>query len=212
MSENAIRRSADCGLCGLVLGAGLSTRMGGYPKPLLTAERQRFVERVLETLSKAEVDDRLVVLGHEHEAVTNRADLGSASVLINEEYESGMLSSVQAGVTVASDLGVDGIYLWPVDYPFVTPGVVSYLRDAFRTGSADVVIPTVDGERGHPTVFGASTFERLLDAPEDEGARAVVYADETAVDTVPVDEQRILVDIDTPGEYWDAVKQYELEQ
>lgn len=200
--------ASDGALCGLVLAAGLSTRMGGFPKPLLTAEDQRFIERVLETLRAAGVDDRLVVLGHEHEAVTNRADLGSARVLINEEYESGMLSSVQAGVTAVRESGADGFYLWPVDYPFVTSGVVSYLRDAFRTGSADIVIPTVDGESGHPTVFGSSTFDALLDAPKDEGARAVVYADETAVDVVPVDEQRVLVDIDTPEEYWEAVKQY----
>lgn len=190
---------------GLVVAAGLSTRMGGFPKPLLHLNGEMFVERILAALADGGVSERIVVLGYEHEVVSARADLGDARVVVNPDYEDGMLSSVQRGIRACED--ADGLLLWPVDYPLVPSTVVERLRDAFN-GGADVFQPTVDGERGHPVLFAASTFEGLLDAPEDEGARAVVYDEETDVREVPVDDARILVDIDTPEEYWDAVKRY----
>lgn len=193
-------------LTGLVTAGGLSTRMGGFPKPLLHADGSRFVERILGALVDAGVRDRIVVLGHEHEAVRERAALDDARVIVNEDYEDGMLSSVQAGVRATPE-DADGLLLWPVDYPFAPAAAVDRLRDAFD-GEADVVQPTVDGERGHPVLFAASTFDALLSAPEDEGARAVVYADDTETAEVPVDDERILVDVDTPDEYWRAVKRY----
>jgi len=192
-------------LRGLVTAAGLSTRMGGFPKPLLHAGDRRFVEAILDGLAAAGVDS-VVVLGHEHEAVRERADLGDAEVVVNDAYEDGMLSSVQAGVRACA--GADGLVLWPVDYPFASAAVVERLRAAFEAGDADVVQPTVDGESGHPALFGASTFDALLSAPEDEGARAVVYDDATDVERVPVEDAAILADIDTPEEYWAAVKRH----
>ncbi|WP_435126901.1 nucleotidyltransferase family protein [Halobaculum sp. D14] len=198
-------------LVGLVTAAGESTRMGGFPKPLLTVDGQRFVERLVETYRAAGVDDVVVVVGHEAEEVVARADLSAATVVRNDDYESGMLSSVTAGVRAARAADADGLFLSPVDYPLIPVGVVERLREAFagEHADADVVHPTVDGGRGHPPLFAASTFDALLDAPADEGARAVVYADDTDTRDVPVGDERIFVDIDTPSEYWDAVKRYE---
>lgn len=193
---------------GLVLAAGESTRMGGFPKPLLHADGQRFVERILGTLADAGVEDRVVVVGHEADAVRERADLSGARVVHNADYESGMLSSVQAGVRSVDEAGSDALLLWPVDFPFPPASVVRELVDVFRAERPDVAIPTADGERGHPALFAGTTFEALLSAPPDEGARAVVYADRTDVREVPADDDRVFVDVDTPEEYWAAVKRY----
>lgn len=192
-------------LCGLVVAAGKSTRMGGFPKPLLYADGERFVERVLRVLAAGGVDDAVVVLGHEHAEVRRRATFGDARVVVNDAYADGMLSSVKAGIE-ASPAG-RSLLLWPVDYPFVPAAVVERLRTAFD-GDADVLQPTVDGERGHPVLFAASTRDALLDAPADVGARAVVYDERTDLREVPVDDERILVDVDTPEEYWRAVKRH----
>lgn len=199
-------RDAAPALAGVVTAAGLSTRMGGFPKPLLHVDGRRFVERILDALAAAGVRERVVVLGYEHEAVRERADLADARVVVNDDYEEGMLSSVRAGVRAIVE-GVDGLLLWPVDYPFPTADVVDRLGDAFD-GTADVLQPTAGGESGHPALFAASTFEALLAAPDDEGARAVVYDEATTVREVPVGDERILADVDTPAEYWRAVKQY----
>lgn len=193
---------------GLVTAAGKSTRMGGFPKPLLSFDGESFVERILGGMAAASVSDRVVVVGHEAEVVRERADFGSATVLTNGEYESGMLSSVRTGVRHAQREDADALILWPVDFPCSPASVVEALRDRYTEGDAEVVIPTYQGERGHPVLFGAETFEALLSAPDDRGARAVVYDDETTVADLPVADRRIHVDIDTPNEYWEAVKRY----
>ena len=196
---------------GLITAAGQSTRMGGFPKPLLTVGRDRFVERLIEQYHDAGVDDVVVVIGHEAEEVRARADLSDATVVENERYEEGMLSSVRAGVREALARDADGLLLSPVDYPLIPSAVIRAVVDAFADdGSADVLQPTVDGGRGHPPLFAASTFDALLHDPatEEEGARAVVYADETDTREVAVDDPRIFVDIDTPAEYWEAIKKH----
>lgn len=193
---------------GLVTAAGKSTRMGGFPKPLLHIDGQRFVERLIDTYHEAGVDDVVVVLGYEADEVRERADLSGATVVENERYEEGMLSSVHVGVHAAQKLDADGLLLSPVDYPLIPVEAVERVLEVATTTTADVVHPTTDGGRGHPPLFRDSTFEPLLSAPEDEGARAVVYADETEIQDVDVTDERIFVDVDTPAEYWDAVKRF----
>jgi len=199
---------SDPRLVGLITAAGESTRMGGFPKPLLTVGRQRFVERLIERYERAGVEP-VVVLGYEADEVRARADLGDATVIENDRYEDGMLTSVRAGVREARARGADGLLLSPVDYPLITASVVGSVAEAFAADrEADVIQPTTDGERGHPPLFAASTFDALLRDPatEERGARAVVYSTDTDTRTVGVDDERIFVDIDTPAEYWDAIK------
>ena len=198
-------------LVGVIAAAGKSTRMGGFPKPLLTVDRQRFVERLIDQYREAGVDDVVVVLGYEADEVRSRADLSGATVVENPRYESGMLSSVRAGVREAQAREADGLLLSPVDYPFIPVHAITAVIDAFAADrSADVIQPTTDGEAGHPPLFAASTFDALLHDPatEESGARAVVYAEETDSRALPVDDERIFVDVDTPAEYWDAIKNY----
>jgi CTP:molybdopterin cytidylyltransferase MocA len=197
-------------LLGVITAAGASTRMGGFPKPLLTVDGQRFVERLIEQYERVGVEP-VVVVGYEAAEVRARADLSGATVIENDRYEAGMLTSVRAGVREARARDADGLLLSPVDYPLIPAAVVRSVAEAFAADpEADVIQPATDGERGHPPLFAASTFDALLNDPatEERGARAVVYADGTDTRTVDVDDERVFVDIDTPAEYWEAVKTY----
>lgn len=201
----------DPKLTGVITAAGMSTRMGGFPKPLLTVGRQRFVERLIAQYDAADIDETVVVLGHEADEVRERADLSDATVVENEHYEAGMLSSVRAGVREVRANDADGFLLSPVDYPLIPAAVIRTVAETFVADrSADVVQPTTDGGRGHPPLFAASTFDALLQDPAtaERGARAVVYAADTDTREVAVDDERVFVDIDTPAEYWEAVKKY----
>ncbi|WP_144903397.1 nucleotidyltransferase family protein [Halobellus captivus] len=190
-----------------ITAAGKSTRMGGFPKPLLTFDGRRFVERLVETYSEAGIEP-VVVLGYEAAEVRARADLSGATVRENPAYESGMLSSVQVVVEYADERDADGVFLNPVDCP-VTPSAVVETLAAAAADGGDVIVPTVDGGSGHPPLFTASTFDALESAPEDRGARAVVRADDTDTREIAVDDERIFADVDTPAEYWELVKRYE---
>ncbi len=62
-------------------------------------------------------------------------------------------------------------------------------------------MPGFRDQRGHPVIFGRTVFEELLEAPEGEGARAVVRADPSRVSLVPVEDPAVVEDIDTPEAY-----------
>jgi molybdenum cofactor cytidylyltransferase len=79
--------------------------------------------------------------------------------------------------------------------------VVAALVDAFRRTGAPIVVPTFQGRRGHPVLFARSTFAELLDAPDDQGARAVVRKDPGRVTEVPVSDSAVLEDLNTPDDY-----------
>lgn len=183
--------------------------MGGFPKPLLHIDGTSFVERTSSVLRDAGVTETVVVLGYEHEEVTDRVTFDEVDLVINREFDRGMLSSVQSGVERIQGKDVAALLLWPVDFAVVTVRIVERLLEAFEERpDSDVVVPTVDGDRGHPALFAASTFDPLLTAPDERGAKAVVYAEDTEVREVEVGDRRIHVDIDTPEEYWTAVKRY----
>ena len=64
-----------------------------------------------------------------------------------------------------------------------------------------IIVPVCDGERGHPTLFARSLFAQLLDAPEDQGARYVLYSNESKVVELETLGPRCLFGIDTPEDY-----------
>jgi molybdenum cofactor cytidylyltransferase len=49
-------------------------------------------------------------------------------------------------------------------------------------------------------LFARSIFEELMDAPEDQGARAVVNRDWSRVVYVEVDDPGVNLDLDTPAD------------
>src|SRR5262245_16406704 len=110
----------------VVLAAGLSTRMG-RPKALLPlTDDDTFITRIIRSFLDAGVDDVVVVLGHEAEAVTDaivKSGL-AARLVVNRAYESGQFSSVLAGLAAIDRPGVTAMLLTLVDVPLVSPATI----------------------------------------------------------------------------------------
>ncbi len=56
------------------------------------------------------------------------------------------------------------------------------------------------GKRGHPVIFSRALFAELLEAPEEEGAQAVVNRDPARIVYVEVDDPGVTLDLDTPAD------------
>lgn len=83
------------------------------------------------------------------------------------------------------------------DMPHVLPSTVAALAGALEAGAA-IAAPFSGGRRGNPVAFGALHRDALLALAGDQGARAVVRANQ--VTEVPVSDPGIFQDIDTPGD------------
>lgn len=187
-----------------VLAAGASARMG-FPKALLKFHDRTFLATILDATEALGVQ-RMVVVGAEADKILSIHDLRDVQVLHNEAMEAGPIGSIRASVRAVLDHPVDGLLVWPVDFPHVAVETARVLIDGFKQGTAAIVVPEFGGRRGHPVVFGRSVFEELLAAPDTEGAKAVVRADPGRVLQIPVDDPAVVDRLNTPGAYQDLLR------
>jgi len=174
----------------------------GTPKPLLPIEGVSYLEHLLAKLAAVGVDPVVVVLGCKAGEVRARTVIDAAVIIENEQWERGMLSSIQAAVLMLRQRRqVEAMMLLPVDQPRVSAPTMRRVVEAWAATRAPVTVPTYQDRRGHPVVFDRSTWRDVLAAPADEGARAVVRACGDAVERVAVDDPWILVDADTPTQH-----------
>jgi len=120
-------------------------------------------------------------------------------VVLNANYPLGQLSSLQVGLAAAGN--ADAILMCLVDHPDISHEVVDQVIGAFESAQAPIVIPTHQGRRGHPTLFARPLFAELQAAPLDEGARVVVRAHSDQILELPINDDEILADLDTPEQY-----------
>ena len=165
----------DPSTAAVVLAAG-GGRRDGMPKALVEYEGSLLVERAVRT-ARAVCDPVLVVLGARAVDVWRQADLGGATVLANQGWETGMASSLRAGL--------DGLRGWPrrvdavlvllVDMPGMTPEALRLL--AAHAAPDALAVATYDGVRGHPVLLGREHWAGVAEMlTGDEGARRYLAA------------------------------------
>lgn len=183
----------------VILAAGESSRMGS-PKALLQIKGNTFLQHLVDTVRRAGLENISVVLGHDAENIRSKFPELPVQFIINENYHKGQLSSIQTAIkNIPTD--VDAILVCPIDRPMVSSGLIQKLISEFIISKPPVVIPTFDAKRGHPIIFSSSLFPEIMRAPNDVGARAVVWAHHNEVVEVLTNEEGILINIDTPELY-----------
>jgi molybdenum cofactor cytidylyltransferase len=187
-------------IAGLILAAGESSRMG-RDKALLVYRGRTFLETIIAMLRDAGIDRIAAVLGHHAQEIRQAANLAEVEVVINPEYHRGQTSSLQAGLHALDQPTLEGLVLCLVDHPAATSTTLRKLLESFRLSRAPVVIPTHQGQRGHPVLISRALFPELLSLGPEEGANLVVrnYRDRTSF--VEVDDGGILLDVDDDVAY-----------
>jgi len=191
-------------LAAVILAAGESRRMG-TPKALLTLPASAvategittFVEHLRSIAQHPRIGLGRVVLGAHAEEIRSRAQLAPADVVVNAAWATGQLSSIQAAIRSLPS-GTEGVVLFLVDQPLITAGLIGELVGQFYASKKRIVIPTYNGKRGHPVIFASSLYDELLAAPEEQGARAVVWRNAKDVLEVPTDEEGVVLNLNDP--------------
>jgi molybdenum cofactor cytidylyltransferase len=129
-----------------------------------------------------------------------------ARLVINHAPELGQTSSLRAGLSVLPP-SAEGFLIYPVDHPLVTAADVGRLIDAYvdviaRTQERPALVaPSFAGRRGHPVVVDAALAPAILALPEGGSAREVLRAHAGRSHFVTFDDDRVLMDMDTPDAY-----------
>jgi len=187
----------------LVLAAGRSSRMG-RPKATLPLDgSDTFLTRIVRTFLDAGVDDVVVVVGNDADAIAaSFASSGlPARFVVNHDPDLGQLSSLVAGLGVVDRPGVAAALVTLVDVPLVSAATVRAVVDRYRATHAPVVRPTNGARHGHPLLVDRALFDAFRTADPSAGAKPIVRAHATPQGDLPIDDEGAFRDIDTRDEY-----------
>ena len=182
----------------LLLAAGQSRRMGGPNKLLEAIEGAPMVARVAQRLLASRARPIIAVLGNRADEVD--AALGKLPVkrVRNPDYAEGLSTSLKRGIA-ALPQDLDGALVCLADMPLVTGRHIDRLIAAFNPleGRA-IIVPTRRGKRGNPVLWARRFFAEMSGIAGDVGARHLIGEHAELVAEVEMDDDAILVDIDTP--------------
>lgn len=187
----------------IVLAAGKSTRMGRAKATLPLPGGRTFLTRIVATFQDAGVEDVIVVVGFEADAIVASFDASglTARFVANSEYERGQLSSLVAGISVADRPGVAGALVTLVDVPLIRSETVRAVVERYRRTHAAIVRPVRGPMHGHPVLIDRALFDAIRHADAAVGVKPIIRAHASAAGDVDVEDEGAFTDIDTPEDY-----------
>lgn len=186
---------------GIILAAGFSKRMGTN-KLLLPVAGIPVIERVISIVSKARIDEVIVVCASE--GVGRIGNEYHAKVIRNTSQELGQSHSIKLGVENCS-LDTDGFMFFVGDQPFMTEDIINSLIESFEDSNYNAVVPFYCGNRGNPVIFSSKLREKLLSLNGDVGGRKLFAELGADILEVPFDSETLGFDIDTKEDYETAL-------
>ncbi len=186
---------------GALLAAGESKRFEGpIPKQLINFEGEPMVRRIARQALVAHLAEVIVVVGYMAASLRQALSGLSVKFVDNPNYSSGQSSSVRRGLQSLDPLSEAALFI-PADQPFLTSALMNRLIEVFQSTGKSIVLPSYQGRRGAPVLFGRSLFSELAEITGELGGRQIFKDYETEIITVTLDSEKPLIDIDTREDY-----------
>ncbi len=184
---------------GIVLAAGLSTRMG-RPKLQLEIDGIPLLDRVVGAALDSRLQRVIVVLGpsqHVPRRPDGKEEGPRLRIVRNSHPERGMSSSLRAGLAELSP-SASGVMILLADQPWLTPMVIDTLIDSFHRHGDKIVAPEVHGRRSNPVVIPRRFIGELEEVVGDSGGRSVLNRHAQSVVLIEMSSLYDDTDLDTP--------------
>jgi molybdenum cofactor cytidylyltransferase len=199
------------GLCGVILAAGESSRMGTdkalLPWPPTGPDAAPSCHTLLSAAILAlEPHTRaiVVVAGKNADSIAKIAGACGAYMVRNPDPGRGQFSSLQIGLRAVLQHNCDSAMITPVDCPPLASPSLTSLRESFqRAVQHDIwgVAPENNGKHGHPLLISHEFIRAFIDAPVDSNARDILHAFSPRMVYVPVPDDLSRAGMNTPEEY-----------
>jgi molybdenum cofactor cytidylyltransferase len=184
-------------VCGIVLGAGSSRRLG-RPKQTLPLGDTTLLGWVVRDVEASSLDRVIVVVGGAAEEARAGLVPGRAEVVSNAAYATGCASSLLAGLDAAGEC--DAVMLLLGDMPGVDAIVIDAVRGDWERHRPWAAVTDYDGRPGHPFVFSSDAFPILRGLHGDKAVWKILDAQPERVRRIPVDRP-LPADVDTWDDY-----------
>lgn len=184
-------------MCGIVLGAGTSRRLG-RPKQTLVFGDTTLLGWTLRNVEASGLDRVVLVVGGAADDVLSGLRPTRAEVVRNDSYGTGCASSLLAGLGAAGPC--DAVMLLLGDMPGIDPAVIDDVRRTWDQRRPWGAVTSYRGSLGHPFVFAAAAFGTLRELHGDKAVWKIVDTQPDLVERIAVD-QPLPLDVDTWEDY-----------
>ncbi len=186
-------------IAAVVMAAGRSSRMAPANKLLTEVDGRLMVQRAVDTALASQAKQVVVVTGHDGDRVREALAGRKVEFVGNPDYADGLSTSMRAGLGTLAGKDFDGAVFLLGDMPQVTPAHIDRLIAAFNPiEGRSICVPTHKGKRGNPVLWSARFFDEMRAVEGDQGGRSLIRSHADQVCEVEMDDDGVLVDIDTP--------------
>ncbi|WP_348264485.1 nucleotidyltransferase family protein [Telmatobacter sp. DSM 110680] len=187
----------------IIVAAGSSSRLG-EPKQLILIDGEPLLQRAIRCATEAGASPVFVVLGAHRDLIENSIDFNKTKIVVNNEWEEGLSSSIRTGVKTAQAEAptAEGLLLMTCDQPRVTAEHLHRLiLMSYAQSAPTAIVSTYGGTRGIPAIFPRQAVCDLMGLHGDKGARALLAKPPWPVISIPLAGGEI--DIDSPEDLED---------
>jgi molybdenum cofactor cytidylyltransferase len=188
-------------MVGILLAAGFSRRFGTANKLLQSMPDGRPIGLVSAINLVNAIPHSIAVLRPNQQALENLLLNAGLHVVLCDESQPEMADSLSTAIRYSAqfDAAHDGFVIALADMPYIQSATISKVANQLMEAKS-IVIPTFNGQRGHPVGFAAKYADALTQLKGDEGARSVIQQHSSDVQLIPTNDKGILADIDTPAD------------
>lgn len=186
---------------GILLAAGASRRFGGNKllHPMDDDTPMLFVsaKKLLSVLPKC-----IAVINEELMPYAGQLEQLGMSVVVNQQPERGMGTSIVCGVEASQD--APGWLIALADMPYVKATTLQQLAGRLTAG-ADIIAPLHQQQRGHPVGFHQRYKDELMTLDDDIGARHVIARHQGQLELIPCLDAGVIKDVDELSDFNDVL-------
>jgi molybdenum cofactor cytidylyltransferase len=182
-------------IAGVVLAAGASRRFGAV-KQLVEVNGTSLLGRAIETMGAVrEVDEVVVVLGANAQAIMQLTPLGRARVVVCRVWEEGVSASLRAGLDAVA--GAEAAVITLADQPLIHDAAVRRMLAA-RAPGVPILAASYGSDLGHPVLLEREAFGLARDLKGESGTETLCASSGAVL--IPCDDIASPVDIDFPAD------------
>ena len=189
--------SATKNIYAIILAAGESSRFG-TPKQLADWQDSNLLQHTI-NITKSLFDKNIVVvLGANAGLIQSRINSNDIAIEMNDEWQSGMSSSIRAGIKALPE-DTEAVMILLCDQPLIGKSSFKKLIDLWQQRPKSIVASEYLDTLGVPAIFPVSFFSQLELLQGDKGAKQLLMSMKEQVLTISVPEASI--DIDTQNDF-----------
>ena len=184
----------------ILLAAGQSKRMNGENKLTKEIKGNPLIKLSVKNILASSVDELIIVLGYQNEIIEKIINKNEKiKFVLNKNFESGMASSIKAGLNHLSK-NTEAFIICLGDMPNVNKDIYNKLIQSKDNNK--IVIPTYKGQQGNPILFSKSVKDILVNVKGDMGAKKILEKNKEKVLNFEINNQAILKNYNTLDSFY----------